>query len=280
MISREVGIGLGVLVALAVGGGIAYAASSSKPSPTPGPSPSPSPTPSTPSTTAPTSAVGAPSAGGWTLSIVLVPGTVSLTAWPGDVVAVSLPTGCAWRSGSTQSDAPSSGAAPYSFTWAPSQILVTFNWLDAQGNERSTIMQFAAARTWAPASTWHPFDTVRLSVSQVDLNALGMTVQGWRNAAAGTLTGPAAAELAALNAIVGTSMDQAFALILTAGPWGQAFQAGPIASVRVYGVGDTLPADWPSDQAGYIRAEFQYQGSAAVLVSALPFPVTSWVRVT
>ena len=227
----------------------------------------------------------------WQTDVILGPDTTDVSAWPGDTISIALPTGAAWRS-PAGSLGQATGSSPYTFVYPGAGAAQTalgqtsLNWTDAAGNARTTFLQFAPGRTWSAATHWSTGDTVRLSVTQQDLTNINSSI----TTAAQNLAGASAtisAEVTAIQtgiaALTATGASLTYAdvirILLTAGPWGQAF-AVAAQTLTVYAPGATLPSDWPaSDSGGFLRVEFLYAGPG-VDVNALPFPVTSWVRAT
>jgi hypothetical protein len=226
--------------------------------------------PSLPASTA----IGQPVAVGWQLTVTVGPGTATFSAWPGDTIMFNLPAGASWRAGSA---APSQGNTPFGFIYAaPDSIAI--NWTDAAGGARSTSIAFTTGRTYAPATDWQTNDQVRVSASATNLQAAETVLA--LPASSAELAALQAAYAAATPATAAGALAQAFALILKTGPWGQVFAPDP-ATLLTYGPNDTLPPDWPaSDTTGYVRGSFAYRGPGVAVPAGLPFPMTSWVRVT
>jgi hypothetical protein len=232
--------------------------------------------------TSATSVVGGPTSSGWKTSIALGPGSVTVSAWPGDTLSVQLPPGASWaaQAGLPASlGFPSSGSAPYAFQVTPSTTALTLPLAWTLGGVAySTAISLVIGRSFVPATSWATNDLVWISLTQPNFTALSAAV------------GADAAELAALTAesqalqTSGVNVSlytaaQSFALFLQSpqAPWTQLLS---VSQLKVWGPGDTPPADWPTaDTAGMLRAEFVYTGPG-VAVSALPFPLTSWVRLT
>jgi len=239
-----------------------------------------------------TTVIGKAIAGGWETDITLGPDSCAVSAWYGDAITIALPSGGTWAATGSSPGFPTSGSTPFKGTYS-SPIAVTLAW-SLGGVSYATTLTFQTGRTFGVATAWNPNDTVRISLSPNDYTSMMSALNG------------NAGEIAALSALIASLKNQgidpskltpaqSFVYFLTMGPWAQLL--APLASsIQVWTVassvgtgtaassapvdGQALPTDWPaSDTTGIIRAEFQYSGGGTT-VAALPFPLTSWVRLT
>lgn len=234
---------------------------------------------------APTSVVGQPGANAWQTVATLGPGSVTVSQAAGDLVSFQLPPGATWstQTGSVlqlfSGTVPSSGSGPFVFQAGGVSALFSLAW-SLGGVAYTTAVSLVPGASYVPATSWGPNDQVRISLTQAQMQTMAANIQA------------DAAELAALaadrTALIAASVPvdtltaaQAFGYFLQApnAPW-TATLAVDAATLKTFGTGDTLPADWPTaDAAGVVRAAFTYRG-AGVSVAALPFPLTAWVRST
>jgi hypothetical protein len=241
-----------------------------------------------------TTVVGKPIAGGWQTTITLGPDSVTVSGWVGDTIIIQPPSGGTWAATGSTAGFPTSGSTPFQATYA-SPVVVALAW-SLGGVSFSTTITFQTGRTFGLATSWQPNDTVRVSLDSSDYTAMN------------TAAYASAAEYAALKALIVTLQNQglnpssftpseAFYYFLQTGPWG-ALTSPVVSTIQVWSEatttgsstsakpssfpigGQALPTDWPaSDTTGLIRAEFQYSG-AGITNAELPFPCTSWVRLT
>lgn len=228
-----------------------------------------------------TTAVGAPSASGWTTTITLGTKDATVSAWAGDTVVIQLPAGGTWASSGQAQGLPTSGSAPYSGTWqSTSPFSVTIAWVFG-GATYSTKLSFIIARSWTPATSWQTGDTVRISLTPAQIASMQAS-----------FSAPGAAdEVASIQAYIAAHplptgsttadlVETTAKILLTQGPWATQYFAPKLNSLSVWYGTDAPPSDWPSsDTTGALRAEWVYTGPG-IAVSALPFGVTSWVRAT
>jgi len=217
--------------------------------------------------------VGGPAPPQWTTDITVGVQGATVSAWPGDEIVIALPTGATWAPSGSSTSFPTSGSAPTGpITYQNPGTLVVV-WVFG-GSTYTTSIRLVSSRTWTAASSWHTDDTVRISINASDYQAAQMA------AAAAPQEAAAIQAYAAANAKnpANPTPAEAMTAVLAAGAWGQLFQPDP-SSVLVF-VPPIIPSDWPTaDTTGIMRLEFIYRGPGVAL-SALPFPVTSWVRST
>ena len=236
---------------------------------------------------------GPPASTGWATTIVLGPDSVAVTAWPGDAITIQLPNGATWASSGSSSGFPTSGSAPFVGAYS-GPIAVTLAWTLGSMSYATTIT-FSTGRTWGSTSAFLlRYDTVRISLSNSDYAAMYAAMQSNATEAAAIQTAEAALVKAGVNLATMSAAQLLRMVLLAGGPfdtplainvgtlkiWVTANPVGttlPASSSPIEGV--ALPADWPTDTGGVIRAEFQYTGDGLTL-SALPFPLTGWVRLT
>jgi hypothetical protein len=281
-----------------------------------GPTPAPGSTASsTPAGTTATSPSGAPASTTilgaapalgsgvvqWLTQVFLGADTsVPATYWPGDTFSVTVPSGATWASSGSSPGVPTAGSAPYTFVASSGMGGMEFAWT-LSGQTHTTAINFTPGRTWVQTPAWGPLETVRISI----------TGAGYQLMEAAAQTGQWAAEITALSAMSasltpGAAITPAQATygLLTSGPWAASLGVttdptavlAPAPTLQVWvaqsatvgassasaypSVGSSLPSDWPADPSGVLRAEFQCQGTTQVNPSAVPFPLTAWVRMT
>lgn len=287
--TREMGIALGAIGVLLVGGGIAYAASGSKATAAGGaPAGGGALTPG--EGVGPGSPVGLTASGktatGWEQRITLPDNQTGMEylAFFGDRIVISLPAGAHWRA-NVASQGPATGTDAYSFTLA-SEGSVTVTWTDVSNTDKTTILHFVYGAVFNAAAALEAGDYVMLAIAQADIQTVG--IQLATLAQSPSIANPVLQEQ--VNAILAVQAQlasqhatltpaQSFALVLTLGPWAEAF-GFDVQGYAVFAPGTTMPSWWPADDtaaATEYHALYRYVGPG-VSVSALPFPVKAWKR--
>lgn len=236
---------------------------------------------------------GPPATTGWKTTITLGPDSVTVTAWPGDAIVIKLPNGATWASSGSTAGFPTSGSADFTGAYS-SPVVVTLAW-KLGSNSYSTTLTFTSGRSWGSTSAFLiKYDTVRISLSTADYTAMLQAMTASTAESTAIATAFQALQTAGVNINTMTYADALRVILLAGGPIDSPLAinlttlkvwvvANPLGSGKAASAapvdGTPLPSDWPNDSGALLRAEFQYTGSGLTL-SALPFTLSAWVRLT
>jgi hypothetical protein len=227
---------------------------------------------------------------GWTQTIAVQPNVSGLSyqGFFGDVLRVTLPSGCNWRqitgTGNQPALSPPSGNDDFVFVLVQ-PMTYELAYTDANRVDQTTSITLSLGGTFQKATSLSTGDYVLLALKATDLLAIGASLSTLTTSMAAALAQPVNAQQAmtvvtAENAYgPNVPTTEAITFLLTMGPWADQF-APDVHSFDAIDMSSALPSWWPTDDtaaASEYHVLYRYVGPG-IAVSSLPIPALAWTR--